>query len=98
MGEDGERMKKKYKTGESQRKAVKAYQERNKGKQAGIGATFNANEKNYIQAIFAAHGVKPAEILRGAAAALLDGEPIRTERKPLTIPTDSTDPNETPTT
>ena len=79
-------MKKQYKTGKTQRDAVKRYQEKNKGKQKGIGTTFNAEECDYIQAIFKAHGVKPSEVLRGAAAALLDGEPIRTEAAPLTAP------------
>ena len=46
----------------------------------------NATEAEYIAAIFERHGVTPAQVIRGAAAALLDGEPIRTEREPLTIP------------
>ena len=79
-------MKKQYKTGKTQRDAVKRYQEKNKGKQKGIGTTYNAEECDYIQAIFRAHGVKPSEVLRGAAAALLDGEPIRTEAAPLIAP------------
>ncbi len=79
-------MKKQYKTGKTQRDAVKRYQEKNKGKQKGIGTTFNAEECDYIQAIFKAHGVKPSEVLRGAAVALLEGEPIRTEAAPLIAP------------
>lgn len=79
-------MAKQYKTGKTQREAVKRYQEKNKGAQKGIGATYSTAECNYIQSVFKAHGVKPSEVLRGAAAALLDGEPIRTESEPLTIP------------
>lgn len=90
-------MKKQYKTGKTQRDAVKRYQEKNKGGQKGIGTTYATAECIYIQSIFKAHGVKPSEILRGAAAALRDGQTIRTESEPLTIPqeadgeSDSTD-------
>ena len=70
-----------------QKKSVK---EKNAAKQkenfGNIAATFSKVEKNYIAQIFAAHGLKPAEVIRGAAAALLDGEPIRTESAPLITP------------
>lgn len=76
--------RKKLKTYDKQRDAVDRYRANNP--QKGIGATFAESEKNYISSIFKEHGVKPSEILRGAAAALADGQPIRTERAPLTIP------------
>lgn len=52
-----------------------------------IGASFKRSEAEQIAAIFSAHGVKPAEVIRGAAAALADGQAIRTEREPLQAPT-----------
>lgn len=61
-----------------------------------IGASFRRAEAVYIAEILAAHGVTPAQVIRGAAAALLDGEPIRTESEPLTIPTPPTNPDEPP--
>lgn len=98
--------RRKLKTYDKQRDAVDKYRANNP--QKGIGATFSEPEKNYISSIFKRHGLKPSEILRGAAAALLDGQPIRTEREPLTIPpeyqtptdaqADSTDTDEPPTT
>lgn len=51
-----------------------------------IVLNFNDDEAERIAEIFKAHGVKPSEVLRGAAAALLDGEPIRTEAAPLIAP------------
>lgn len=51
-----------------------------------IGASFKRAEALYIADTFKAYDITPAEILRGAAAALLDGQPIRTEREPLTMP------------
>lgn len=62
-----------------------------------IGASFKRSEALYITDIFEAHGVKPAEILRGAAAALLDGQAIRTERDPLTIPAEYANAEPMPT-
>lgn len=78
---------KKHKTGNTQRKAVDAYRQRNP--QAPIGTTFEKAEKEYIQSIYKAHGVTVAQVLRGAAAALRDGQTIRTEREPLQIPADN---------
>ncbi|MCH5315504.1 MAG: hypothetical protein J1E81_06290 [Eubacterium sp.] len=78
---------KKHITGKTQRKAVDAYRQRNP--QAPIGTTFEKAEKEYIQSIYKAHGVTVAQILRGAAAALRDGQTIRTEREPLQIPVDN---------
>lgn len=62
-----------------------------------IGASFKRSEALYIADIFEAHGVKPAEIIRGAAAALLDGQAIRTEREPLKIPAEYTNAEPLPT-
>ena len=71
----------------------KDVKEKNAAKQrenfGNIAATFQKPEKEYIAAIFAAHGVKPAEVIRGAAAALRDGQTIRTEDKALPIPADA---------
>lgn len=77
--------KRQYKTGKTQREAVKRYQERNPDRQAGIGATFTKTEKEYIQSIYKDNGVTPAQVMRGAAAALAEGQQIRIERDPLTI-------------
>lgn len=57
-----------------------------------IAASFKRSEAEYIAQIFANSGVKPAEVLRGAAVALLNGEPIPTASEPLEIPT-NTQPN-----
>ncbi len=84
----------KPKRSEAQRRADKAYQERTRAEKnatqrenfKNIAATFRRDEAERIAEIFKAHGVKPSEILRGAAAALLDGEPIRTEAAPLIAP------------
>ena len=59
-----------------------------------IAASFKRSEAEYIAQIFATNGVKPAEVLRGAALALLNGEPIPTASEPLEIPTDSDNPTE----
>ncbi len=76
-------------TSEAQKRATKRYREKHGGVtalQKSIGATFRRDEAERIAEIFKAHGVKPSEVLRGAAAALLDGEPIRTEAAPLIAP------------
>ena len=59
-----------------------------------IAASFKRSEAEYIAKIFTNNGIKPAEVLRGAALALLNGEPIRTTSEPLEIPTDSGNPTE----
>ena len=92
---------KKPKRSEAQRRADKNYADKNRKNQKenfkNIAATLPRAEAEYISAIFKAHGVKPSEIIRGAAAALRDGQPICTESEPLTIPqeadgeSDSTD-------
>lgn len=76
--------RKKLKTYDKQRDAVDKYRADNP--QAPMGTTFPKAEKEYIQSIYKAHGVTLAQVLRGAAAALRDGQPIRTEREPLAIP------------
>lgn len=83
-------------TDERQKKARKKYRDKKEVKTnyakyqrenfKNIGASYKRAEALYIADIFKTHGVTPAEIMRGAAAALLDGEAIRTEREPLLIP------------
>ena len=76
--------RKRYKNAtEAQKSNYAKYQKEN---YKNIAASFKRSEAEYIAAIFERHGVTPAQVIRGAAAALLDGEPIRTEREPLTIP------------
>lgn len=82
---DGKKLVKRKKSKQA-RLNFNAYQSKNFKT---ISAAFKRSEALYIADIFEAHGVKPAEILRGAAAALLDGQAIKTERKPLTVPADS---------
>ena len=97
---------KKYRGKKETKTKYAAYQ---KEKFKNIGASFKRAEALYIADTFKAHDITPAEILRGAAAALLDGQTIRTEREPLTIPpecqtadsqasTGATDTDEPPTT
>ena len=74
---------------DAQKRAIEKYREKRGGVtaiQKSISATFRRDEAERIAEIFKAHGVKPSEVLRGAAAALLDGEPIRTEAAPLIAP------------
>lgn len=52
-----------------------------------IAASFKRSEAEKIAAIFSAHNVTPAQVLRGAAVALMNGETIRTQSEP--IPTDT---------
>ncbi len=78
----------------------KAVKEKNAAKQkenfGNIAATFPKAEKELISKVFAAHGLKPSEIIRGAAVALMNGETIRTQSEP--IPTDTaTEPDSTDT-
>ena len=68
---------------EAQKSNYAKYQKEN---YKNIAASFKRSEAEYIAAIFEQNGVTPAQVIRGAAAALIDGEPIRTEREPLTIP------------
>lgn len=105
MSENLKKAQEKYRKKKSIKQKNAAKQKENFGN---IAATFPKAEKELISKVFAAHGLKPSEIIRGAAAALLDGQPIRTEREPLTIPpeyqtptdaqADSTDTDEPPTT
>lgn len=85
--------RKKLKTYDKQRDAVDKYRASNP--QAPMGTTFPKAEKEFISDIFKAHGVTVGAVIRGAAAALLDGQPIRTEREPLTIPTEYQIPTDT---
>lgn len=62
-----------------------------------VAATLPKAEAEYIAALFKAHGLKPSEVIRGAAAALADGQPIRTEREPLPIPPEYQTPTDTDT-
>ena len=48
-----------------------------------ISASFKRTEAEQITAIFSAHGVKPSEVLRGAAYALDNGEAVQIRREPL---------------
>lgn len=65
-----------------------------------IAACYKRAEGEYIAEILSAHHITPAEVIRGATAALLDGQPIRTEAEPLPIPaadvetTDQSDGND----
>jgi len=85
-------MPRKPKRTAAQREADKRYSEKNKKNQRenfkNISATFKKDEAERIAKIFKINGFKTAEIIRGAAAALLDGEPIRTQAEPLIIPQD----------
>lgn len=85
--------KRKCKTTQKQRQAQAEYRKRNPDKQRTISATFTQAEKNRIQATFAAHGVKPSEVLRGAAYALEMGESIPTRREPLPELSDTQKPD-----
>ena len=90
---------KKLKTYDKQRDAVDKYRASNP--QAPMGTTFPKAEKEMISSIFKAHGVTLAQVIRGAAAALRDGQSIRTESEPLTIPQEAdgeSDSTDTPTT
>lgn len=54
-----------------------------------IAASFKRSEAEQIAAIFSAHHVKSAEVLRGAAFALMNGEQIPTRSEPLPTPNTS---------
>ncbi len=93
--------RKRYKNASEETKSNYAKYQKEKFKN--VAASYSRPEAEYISAIFAAHGVTPREVMRGAAAALLDGEPIRTQSEPLTIPTaeadgENADTDEPPTT
>lgn len=92
-------MPKKTKRTEAQKKADAKYSEKNKTNQRenykNVSATFKRSEAEQIAAIFSAHGVKPAEVLRGAAFALMNGEQIPTRAEPLPN-SDNSKENENP--
>lgn len=73
LTESQKRAQAKYRLKESTKKKRAAYI---KDKFGNIGAMFPKEEKNLIHEIFAEHGVKPAEIIRGAAIALINGETV----------------------
>lgn len=65
--------KKQYKTGESQRRAARAYQERTNQKR--IGLTMPEAEYNASRATMAAHGLTPIGVWRFAMVKL-NAEPL----------------------
>lgn len=76
--------RKRYKNASEEEKTNYAkYQKEN---YKNIAASFKRSEAEKIAAIFAAHNVTPAQVLRGATVALMNGETIRTQSEPLTIP------------
>ncbi|MCM1437825.1 MAG: hypothetical protein NC131_01245 [Roseburia sp.] len=84
-------------TSEAQKAAARAYYERNKEntKKRGISATLTSSaEREQIQAIFKAHGLTPAQVIRGAAFALLSGEQIPTRSEPLPVQASNEPPTE----
>ena len=72
-----------------------AYAKYQKENYKNVSATFKRSEAVQIYAIFSAHNVKPSEVLRGAAFALMNGEQIPTRSEPLPNP-DSGKENENP--
>ena len=72
-----------------------AYAKYQKENYKNVSATFKRSEAVQIYAIFSAHGVKLAEVLRGAAFALMNGEQIPTRSEPLPSP-DNSKENENP--
>lgn len=86
--------RKRYKNASEEEKTNYAkYQKEN---YKNIAASFKRSEAEKIAAIFAAHNVTPAQVLRGAAVALMNGETICTQSEP--IPTDiATEPDSTAT-
>ncbi len=85
-------MKKQYKTGESQRRAIKAYQERNKGMYKTISITLPSAEAEQSRQIIKEHNTTPAKVWREAMERL-NAEPIPTEQHADTPRTDKpTDP------
>lgn len=60
-----------------------AYAKYQKENYKNVSATFKRSEAGQIYAIFSAHGFKVAEVLRGAAFALMNGEQIPTRAEPL---------------
>lgn len=84
ISESLKKAQKKYRKKESVKQKNAAKQKENFGN---IAATFPKAEKEFISKVFAANGLKPSEIIRGAAVALMNGETIRTQSEP--IPTDT---------
>lgn len=84
MSENLKKAQEKYRKKKSVKQKNAAKQKENFGN---IAATFPKAEKELISKVFAAHGLKPSEVIRGAAVALMNGETIRTQSEP--IPTDT---------
>lgn len=61
---------------EAQKRADRAYYERNKGARRTIGASFTATEAAQILTTFAAHGLSVGDVLRIAAARLERGDKL----------------------
>lgn len=78
----------KAKRTEAQKRADKAYREKNKKNQlenfANVSATFKKAEAETIRAIFTAHGIKTADALRAAAHYLQNGGTIQAGQEPIT--------------
>lgn len=61
---------------EVQKRADRAYYERNKGRRRTLGASFTAEEAESLQALFAAHGLSVGDVLRRAASRLENGKDL----------------------
>lgn len=71
-------MVKQYKTGKTQREAVKRYQDKNKGMYKTISITLPRAEAEASREIIAAHNTTPAQVWRNAIQRLKT-EPIPTD-------------------
>lgn len=79
-----------------QRKEVKSkYAKYQKENFKNISASIPRAEAEYIAALFKSYGLKPSEVIRGAAFALMNGEQIPTRSEPLPNP-DNGKENENP--
>lgn len=71
-------MAKRYKTGESQRRAIKAYQSKHKGEYTTISITMRTEQAQADRATIKAHNTTPAQVWR-AAMERLNAEPLSTD-------------------
>lgn len=71
-------MAKRYKTRESQRKAIKAYQDKHKGEYTTISITTRTERAQADRALMRAHNTTPAQVWR-AAMERLNAEPLPTD-------------------
>lgn len=67
-------MAKRYKTGESQRRAIKAYQSKHKGEYTTISITMRTEQAQADRAAMKEHNTTPAQVWR-AAMERLNAEP-----------------------